>query len=117
MIEITIEQIAKTAHEINAAFCLAYGDDSQPTWDDAPEWQRKSAINGVKFHMQNPDADPSSSHVNWLKEKIADGWTYGEVKDPIAKTHPCCVEYDQLPPEQKAKDYLFKQIVHSLTSL
>ncbi|UKH48585.1 hypothetical protein [Vibrio phage vB_ValP_FGH] len=110
----TIEQIAKVAHEINAAFCLAYGDTSQPSWENAPDWQRESAINGVKFHIQNPDASPSASHDNWLKEKVADGWVYGEVKDPEAKTHPCCVEYDELPPEQKAKDYLFKQTVHSL---
>jgi len=110
----TAEKIAKVAHEINAAFCLAYGDASQPSWSEAPEWQRESAINGVKFHLANPDASPSSSHDNWLKEKREAGWVYGEIKNPEAKTHPCCVEYHELPPEQKAKDYLFKQVVHSL---
>lgn len=110
----TIEQIAKVAHEINAALCLAYGDDSQPLWDEAPEWQRKQAVNGVKFHICNPDASPSASHDSWLAEKIADGWVYGDIKDPEAKTHPCCVEYELLPPQQKAKDYLFKQVVHSI---
>jgi hypothetical protein len=52
--EINIEAIAKVAHEINAAFCLAYNDNSQTSWDEAPEWQRESAINGVNFHIKKP---------------------------------------------------------------
>ena len=109
-----IEDIAKFAHELNKAFCLSIGDASQPSWEDAKEWLRSSALNGVKFHIENPDASPSASHDNWLKEKISDGWVYGEVKDPDAKTHPCCVPYDELPTEQKSKDYIFKQTVESL---
>lgn len=108
------EAIAKVAHEINAAFCQAIGDNSQPTWVDAPDWQKESAVNGVRFHLENPNADASASHENWLKEKVTDGWVYGEEKNPELKTHPCCVPYDELPMEQRAKDYLFKQTVHSL---
>lgn len=108
------EAIAKVAHEINAAFCQAIGDNSQPDWSDAPDWQKESAVNGVRFHLENPNADASASHENWLKEKVADGWVYGEEKNPELKTHPCCVPYDELPMEQRAKDYLFKQTVHSL---
>ncbi len=108
------EQIAKVAHEINAAFCLAFGDDSQPSWEEAPDWQVDSAMNGVAFHKANPNAGASHSHENWLEEKRKDGWTYGEVKDPEKKEHPCMVPFDALPPEQQAKDYLFRQIVHSL---
>jgi len=110
----TIEQIAQVAHEINKAFCQSVGDDSQPDWEFAPDWQKISEISGVKFHIENPDAKPSSSHENWLKDKEADGWKYGPVKDPIKKEHPCFVPYDELPIEQKSKDYLFKQVVHSL---
>ena len=65
----TNEQIAKTCHEVNKAFCLANGDKSQPNWEDAPQWQKQSAINGVEFHLANPNSKPSDSHKNWLKEK------------------------------------------------
>lgn len=108
--------IAQVAHEINQAYCASIGDKSQPTWRDAPDWQKSSAIEGVKFILANPDASPSRSHENWLKQKEEEGWKYGEVKDPIKKEHPCFVPYEELPTEQKSKDYLFKQVVLSLQS-
>jgi len=109
-----IVKIARICHEANRALCESQGDTSQPSWVDAPEWQRESAINGVKYHLANPNAGPAGSHENWLAEKTADGWIYGPVKDPDKKQHPCFVPYDQLPPAQQAKDYLFTGIVHAL---
>ena len=108
------ENVAQVAHEINKAFCASIGDFSQPTWEEAPEWQKLSAINGVQFHLDNPDASPSASHDSWLKQKEEEGWKYGAVKDAEKKEHPCFVPYEQLPIEQKSKDYLFKQVIHSL---
>lgn len=105
--------IACLAHEVNRAYCAALGDDSQPPWDEAPDWQRDSAFDGVMFHLEHPDAGPSGSHENWLRHKQADGWVYGETKDPDAKTHPCMVPFEQLPVEQKVKDHLFTAIVHT----
>ncbi len=112
-----IERIALVAHEINRAYCASLGDNSQPEWKEAPEWQRKSAIAGVEMHLGNPDATPEQSHESWLAQKTADGWTYGETKDAEKKTHPCCVPYAELPPEQKAKDYLFRATVHQLKNI
>jgi hypothetical protein len=110
----TTENIAQVAHEINKAYCESIGDTSQPSWDEAPEWQRSSAVNGVQFHLDNPEASPSASHDSWLKQKEEEGWKYGPVKNPEIKEHPCYVPYDQLPVEQRSKDYLFKQVIHSL---
>jgi hypothetical protein len=107
-------KVAKTCHEANRAYCKALGDDSQPAWEDAPDWQKSSAIKGVKFIWENPDASPAASHESWLEEKRKDGWSYGPVKDPVAKTHPCFVPYDELPVEQRAKDYIFGAIVRAL---
>jgi len=108
--------IAMVCHETNRAYCRTLNDFSQPEWDDAPDWQRKSAIKGVEFCALNPDAPPSANHESWLEEKRRDGWRYGAVKDPEAKTHPCFVPYEELPIEQRRKDALFKAIVAALST-
>ena len=111
-----IETIARAAHEMNRTWCAVGDDTSQSSWEEAPEWQRESARNGVRFHMENPDASASASHNNWMAEKLADGWTYGPVKDPEAKTHPCIVPFEDLPPSQQFKDHLFRGTVHTMLS-
>lgn len=108
------EAVARIANEVNRAYCQSIGDDSQPTWFAAPEWQRNSAIVGVKFHMEHPEATPADSHLSWWRNKIYDGWSFGEVKDPAAKTHPCMMPYEKLPQAQRTKDYLFRAVIHSL---
>src|SRR5574343_725265 len=113
----TARVIARFAHEINRAYCSSLGDDTQPRWEDAPEWQRNSAIAGVCFHLDNPQATPADSHASWLELKRAEGWKYGPVKDPAAKLHPCMVPYDELPQAQRTKDYLFRAVVHLFSNL
>ena len=110
----TIEQIARVAHEINRAYCEALGDLSQVEWHNAPEWQQESAKAGVVFHSRNPHAGPAASHKSWLEQKEKDGWKYGPVKDVDKKEHPCFVPYEELPQEQKVKDYLFCAVVKQL---
>jgi len=112
-----IMDIAKVCHEANKAYCEALGDDSQPTWNDAPVWQVESAVSGIEFRIDNPDAPPSASHDSWLAAKEAEGWKYGEVKDPLKREHPCFVPFDELPPDQQAKDRLFVNIADALIPL
>lgn len=112
-----VEEIAKVCHEANRAYCLALGDDSHLPWEDAPGWQRDSAIKGVRYILENDNASPADSHASWMLEKARDGWSYGEVKDEVKKTHPCFVEYDKLPVEQRAKDHIFGAIVRTLRAI
>lgn len=108
----TVEDIAKIAHQANKAYCEALGDTSQTDWEQAPEWQRTSAIKGVEFHLANPDATDSASHDSWLAEKRATGLAYGDVKDAEAKTHPCFLPFDELPKTQQLKDAQFRAIAN-----
>lgn len=109
------EQVARVAHEVNRAYCESLGDNSQPAWEAAPQWQRDSALLGVKLHRENPNAGPQASHESWMAQKIADGWTYGPEKRPDLKQHHCMVPFDKLPREQQAKDFLFRAVVVALT--
>lgn len=112
-----IIDVAKVCHEANRALCEQLGDYSQTPWHLAPDWQVESAIKGVEFNLANPDAPASASHDSWLAVKEAEGWTYGPVKDPEKKEHPCFVPYEELPKEQQAKDHLFKAVVSALAGL
>lgn len=110
-----LEVAAEIAHETNRLWCEANGDFSQPRWEFAPDWQKESARDGVRFHCENPDAGDAASHENWMKHKLEDGWVFGPSKDPALKTHPCLVPFEALPREQQVKDALFRSIVHAIT--
>ncbi len=109
------EQLAELVHEVNRAICELQGDTSQPTWADAPFWQRDSAHTGIRNIVEGRVTTPRESHEGWLKHKRADGWVYGPVKDAEAKLHPCMVEYTELPFEQRIKDSVYFAIVKQLT--
>lgn len=111
-----IQQVAQICHETNAAYCRSIGDASQKAWPDAQEWQRQSAIRGVRFALARPSAPASAQHDAWLTDKLADGWKFGPVKNASTKEHPCCVPYEDLPTEQKTKDYLFKAVVQAFAA-
>jgi hypothetical protein len=110
----SIETIARLAHEVNRIYCESLGDTSQLPWDEAPEWQQRSVRSGVIHLLTHKDATPEDSHANWLKDKEAEGWSYGPVKNELFKTHPCLVPYAELPEQQRYKDALFHTIVRSL---
>ena len=117
MTESQIQSIARVCHEVNRAYCLSLGDVSQLAWDEAPEWQRTSCINGVRHHLDHPGTTPEGSHEVWLAEKKAAGWKYGPVKDAEKKEHPCCLPYSELSESDKAKDYIFRAIVRELGAM
>ena len=107
------KHIARVCHEVNRAYCQSLGDHSQNPWEEAPEWQRQSAIHGVELHAVE-DYGPEAAHISWMKEKLSAGWKYGPVKDEAKKEHPCLVEFSELPREQQAKDFIFRAVVHAL---
>ena len=108
-----VEDIARVTHEANRAYQIATLDPAvSPHWEDAPLWQQDSAVEGVRKALEGES--PEQLHASWCAFKVADGWTYGPVKDAALKTHPCLVPYADLPREQKLKDDLFVAIVDVL---
>ena len=106
--------IAMCCHEANRGWCIVNGDDSQKIWREAEDWQRESAIKGVQFRLDNPDAVESAQHDAWMADKIKDGWVYGKTKNTELKQHNCLIPFDQLPEFQQKKDKLFCAIVDAL---
>lgn len=110
-----IENAARTAHEVNRAYGAGLGDTSQPPWEEAPEWQRVSAANGVRGVIAGNT--PAQSHASWHEEKVFNGWVYGPTKNPVTKEHPCLVPYAELPPAQRLKDTLFVTTVRGVLGI
>lgn len=104
-----IQAAAKTAHEVNRAYCQGLGDASQPPWDEAPERQRSSVIKSVQDVLCG--IGPRENHHGWLAMKLADGWKRGPVENLEKKEHPHCVLYDNLPPAQRLKDTLLASAI------
>jgi hypothetical protein len=107
-------EIARVCHEANRAL-QAVQRDSAPSlgWDEAPPWQREFAAECVEHGRAAVSAEVL--HERWCDAKVADGWTFGDVKDDAAKTHPCLVPYDELPQGQRDKDDLFRAVVNALS--
>ena len=45
-----------------------------------------------------------NTHEVWSAGRIRDGWTYGEVRDDVKKTHPCLIPYEELSESEKEYD-------------
>lgn len=43
-------------------------------------------------------------HDVWAVGRISEGWVLGDTKDPVKKTTPLLVPYDQLPESEKDYD-------------
>lgn len=111
----TKEDIARVCHEVNKAYCESMGQVAK-SWEEAPEWQKSSAIKGVAYHLENPLSRPADSHEAWLKLKLKEGWRYGDLKNEEERTHPCILPYEKLPMREQTKDYLFIAVVRALES-
>lgn len=107
-----IERVAEAAHEMNRIYCEATGDTSQPTWANAPAWQRESAVQGVELALSG--ATPEQQHEAWCQDKKSRGWKWGLDKNAEDKTHPCLVPYSELPEAQRRKDGLYIATVRAM---
>ena len=43
-------------------------------------------------------------HEVWAENRRSQGWTYGEQRNDVLKTHPCLIPYEELPEEEKEYD-------------
>ena len=99
-----IEEIAGMCHEVNRLYCRKLGDFSQLGWDEAPAWQRESAIKGVQHALENPNAKPSDSHESWLAEKKAASEKVAEADFLGAGQQGCGTGESLAPVDQGAVD-------------
>ena len=86
VLALPIEQVAEMCHEANRVYCMLIGDAEQPPWEGAPNWQKKSAIEGVQkvlddYPCLSGRGKDREQHETWMYTKLMTGWKYGPVKD------------------------------------
>ena len=117
MAQLTFEQAAKICYQANKALCEINGDFSQVDWENASDDNKKSAISTVMsvadMVVSGRVATAKDLFEIWKKFKIANGYVYGPVKDDAKKTHPCIVDYENLPEFQRKKDELLLSIIEA----
>ena len=113
-----LEAIAAVCHEANRVLTAHAGDvPVQVSWDEYPAELKESALNGIKFLIEHPEATPEQQHENWCKHKTAQGWTQNGIYSAESKTHPHLKAYGALAPEVRLKDKMFRAIVTTLLKL
>lgn len=77
-------------------------------WTDREDSFRQQFLEIIERQMGTMrSSSPEELHGGWVQAYIDMGWTYGEVRDPEAKTHPDMVPYDMLEQREQDKDAVF----------
>lgn len=45
-----------------------------------------------------------NAHEIWARQRVDDGWKYGNMRDDIERLHPCLVPFEELEDEEKKYD-------------
>ena len=45
-----------------------------------------------------------NTHENFVRMRVASGWSYGPTRDDIRKTNPTLIPYEELPEAEKEYD-------------
>ncbi len=59
-----------------------------------------------------------NTHEIWARQRLSEGWRYGEHRDDETKQHPCLVPYDELPESERSYDVVVAEgLLRSLLAL
>src|ERR1700744_1789977 len=98
----TLEDIARVVHEANRAMQYVQNDAvPSPPWDADSALVHDTCINLVRLVRMGYSNE--EIHQEWCDRLKDEGWTFGSVKNPQKKPHPCLVPYYDLPPLQRHK--------------
>ena len=107
-------EVAKECHIANNNLMVANSEIPNPVdWNDLDTHTKHMNIESVKKIYDNPNITAKDIHDEWMKNKIKDGWKYGDVKDANLKTHHLIIDFDQMNDIDKMKDQIFIDVVNN----
>lgn len=100
--ELTDEDLARVCHEAHVALRVGLNDSATDVRFDALPQERKDLVTN-EVRLIRAGRSPAEVHGTWVEWMKEHDWEWGEERDPVRKTHPDMVSYEELPPEEKAK--------------
>ena len=77
-------------------------------WEERDDAFKKNMIMAVSRQCGDGKmTSPEELHEDWVRAYREMGWTYGEKRDAIKKTHPDMVSFDELGKKEQEKDLVF----------
>lgn len=101
--------LSVACHQALFAFTTARGNPC-PTWEELIPAEQSAMRHAIRFweelevELYSFDKLCEIAHVAWMRHKQREGWVWGLSVDPMLKTHPGLVPYDQVPPEYQDED-------------
>jgi len=90
------------------------GEQVVPPWDARPEAERAESAERIR-RLRERGASPREAHEAWAELRRSEGWEWGPVKDPDARTTPLLAPYEDLDPVQRAKDEMYDAVIRVMT--
>jgi len=87
-------------------------------WNDRDDAFRKQFVQVIQNYLtMDKLPTPEEAHDSWVKAYTDMGWVYGPERDPVKKTHPDMVPFDQLPKDERDKDAIFLALIYAVRLL
>jgi hypothetical protein len=103
-----VERLARLIYEATRIEAEWSGRIVPETWEQRDEKFRSQFVGIVsKYINAERLPTPEQAHNSWMESYLEMGWRHGEKRDPVAKTHPDLVPFDELPRDEKDKDAIF----------
>jgi len=102
------ELIARCVHHVNNKIC-ELNNEQTIAWEDTPKHMQDGLISAI-----NDNLSPREGHINWMMNRLANGWKLGAEKSIENKISPCLIPYEELPYAQRIKDSVRQGIVEFL---
>lgn len=104
---------ARSAYGAVSATREAFGETMRPSWESLPPMTRAQLVEAARLVLLR-GASPRGLHEQWLKDRLATGWTYGDTEDRVNRFHPAMLPWDDLPAEQRAKGHAFALVARAV---
>jgi len=115
----TIERIAEILYEATRREAEWSQRSIVPeAWNDRDDAFRRQFVQVIQNYLtMDKLPTPEEAHDSWVQAYTDMGWVYGPERDPVKKTHPDMVPFDQLPKDERDKDAIFLALIYAVRLL